>query len=230
MTTTITPIPAFIKKQKTRIRKLKPDAPVFEIHEASWKEYFSKDADVMRMVKKFRKGIARNKVAACAPKGKKPTFAQLRPFFIAAVMWGYGSNGYGAWRARKMLRDAKIRQALPRAWRQIRSGDMEVARKEFVVSWCGPSFYTKFFYFIGRANNIKPMPLILDSRVIDTLDRKAPKVAKKIAYCKRDEYGVLADFRIKRAGYSTYVNTLNDWAAQMKVKPDQLEMFLFGAE
>lgn len=229
MTKTI-PIPAFIKKQENSIRKLNTDAPAFIINEASWKEYFSKDADVMRLVKKFRTGLSRNKVAACAPKGKKATFAQLRPLFVAAVMWGYGSNGYGAWRVRKMLSDTNIKQALPRAWQQIRAGELETARKEFVVGWCGPSFYTKFFYFIGRVNNIKPLPLILDSRVIDTLDRKAPKLAKLIAYCKRDADGFLADFRIKRNGYSTYVNTMSDWAAKLKVKPDQLEMFLFDAE
>ncbi|MGI9337104.1 MAG: hypothetical protein ACR2P4_01155 [Gammaproteobacteria bacterium] len=226
--TTLPPIPAFIKKQGKNIRKLKTDAPAFEINEASWKKYFAKDAEVMRLVKKFRNGVSRDKVVACAPKSKKPTYPQLRPLFLAAVIWGYGSNGYGAWRTRKMLRDANIKKVLPLACRHILDGDMEAARKSFVLSWCGPSFYTKFFYFIGRAHNIRPMPLILDSRVIGKLNRKAPKLAQKIAYCKMDENGGIADFRIKRNGYPLYVNTLNDWAAKMKVKPDQLEMFLFG--
>lgn len=229
-TTAIPPIPAFVKAQEKRIRKLKPDAASFEIHEASWTEYFAKDADVMRLVKKFRRGISRDKVVACAPKGKKPSYLQLRPLFIAAVMWGYGSNGYGAWRARKMLRDPKIKQVLPLSCRHILDGELEAARKSFVLSWCGPSFYTKFFHFAGRANNLRPMPLVLDSRVVDTLDRKAPKLAQKIAYCKRDAHGTLADFRIKRNGYPLYVNALNDWAAKMKVKPDQLEFFLFGED
>lgn len=228
--TTIATIPVFVKKREKHIRKLSANDPVVEIQGESWQKYLSKDADVMRLVKKFRRGLSRADVAALVPKKKNPTYAQLRPLFIATVMWGYGDNGFGAWRTCKMLRDPKIKQALPRAFKQILAGEFETARKEFVVDWCGPSFSTKFFYFIGRAHKLSPMPLILDSRVIDHLDHKKHNLASKIAYCKRGEDGILADFRIKRKGYSLYINTLNDWAAKLKVKPDQLELFLFNWE
>ena len=230
------PVPESIQENAEDIRALKPDAPRFQINVASWQNHFAEDAEVMQLVKefddgKFRRGISRPQVVALAPKGEEPSFAELRPLFVATMMWGYGPAGYGPWRTCKALHDPRIETALPDAYRRILNHELEAARRGFAVNWCGLSFSTKFFYFIGRAHNIRPpLPLILDMRVIGNLCHYAPELADTIASCQRNDNDEVVSFYVYSNGYLLYMNTLNDWAKKMNVKPDQLEFFLWEGD
>jgi hypothetical protein len=89
------------------------------------------------------------------------------------------------------------------------------------INRCGPPFFTKLFYFLGIVFGSDPKPLILDSRVAESL-------------LKCNGHGFIAEgyFRQKAAarfvcGYNDYVKDINSWSAANHFNPDQLEMFLF---
>ena len=228
------PIPTVLAKAKNHIRKLEPDKVRFCIAPDMWKEHFPKDADVRALAEKFRGGITRAKVLSCAPKTKKPTFSELRPLFIATMMWGYGNTGYGPWRTSKMLKSCGIKQALPDACSQIIAGDWQAANDNCaVIRFCDTPYFTKFLYFVGRAQKTETMPLILDSFVYDELHRcaEAEELMETVAWHKRNPKGFVGTLRVRKRtkSYALYVKVLNSWARRLKVKPDQLEYFLFDA-
>ena len=220
------PVPAALKKAAAHIRKTNPNE-VFGISPDRWKEQFPRDADVQRLANKFHNGISRASVVKCAPKAKNPTFQQLRPLFIATMMWGYGDAGFAQWRTDQMLRDPAIKKALPCACRHALNGDPQAAAICCPIKWCGMSYFTKFLYFAGKAYKIRPMPLILDTYVLDELYRCNRALAKKIASHKKGGDGFVSEFRAYKGGYALYVEEMNRWARDIKVKPDQLEYFLF---
>ena len=223
-------IPTEIEAAKLHIRKLEPDKVKFCIAPDIWKKRFPKDADVRELAEKFRSGITRAKALSCAPKTKNPTFSELRPLFIATMMWGYGETGYGPWRTSEMLKSRGIKQALPDACSQIIAGDWEAAKDNCaVIRYCDTPYFTKFLYFVGRRYKTETMPLILDSFVYDELHRCADELMETVAWHKRNKRGFVGTLRVrKRAkGYALYVQVLNSWAHRLKVEPDQLEYFLF---
>ena len=224
------PVPAELKKAAARILETNSEEmdEVFCICPGRWTDGIPGDADVQRLAKKFRGEISRDKVVKCAPKAK-PTQQQLRRLFIATMMWGYNKIGYGPSRTSEMLNSHGLEEALSAAYGHIIAGEWQAAISDCaVIQQCGVSFFSKFLYFVGRAYETETMPLILDALVCDELYRCAKKLARKVASKKRtDRRGFITEFRTYKDGYALYVEVINQWAHHLKVKPDQLEFFLF---
>ena len=225
-------VPATLRKAKIRIGNIKKSEvdEVFGIPSGRWEYHFPRDADVRCLVNDFRDEISRAKVVNYAPKTQTPTFSQLRRFFIAAMMWGYGERErYGPWRTRAMLDNPATKKALPNAYRHILDGDLQAAVDAVSgIKWFASTRFSKFFYFVGCAHKTRPMPLILDTYVLDELQRRQPTLAKEVATPQyKDNSDVVASFRPLKGGYALYVKEANDWARELGVKPDRLEFFLF---
>ena len=65
------------------------------------------------------------------------------------MLWGYGTVGYGPWRTQRMFATPDSGDMLQRAFGLIAENRIEEAYSGFRLDRCGPSFFTKFFYFAG---------------------------------------------------------------------------------
>ena len=89
----------------------------------------------------------------------------IRKVFIATMIWGYGTVGYGAWRTAKMLAAERSQEMIEKSFNLVLDGKYIDAYEMFSLPRCGHTFLTKYLYFVGLGGNAKPMPLILDSVV-----------------------------------------------------------------
>ncbi len=150
--------------------------------------------------------------------------------FLSVMMWGYSSDGIGKpdnrgpSRVQKMTADiAKLSKILTQTKELIREGHLKEAYKCFhsaKVSECGPSFFSKYFYFVGRSLKVDNYPLIFDNRVafglvnISVLSRNLLKFVSVRTITHADTY-------------VEYVDLLHSWAKSLKCEADQIEFFLF---
>jgi hypothetical protein len=142
-------------------------------------------------------------------------------FFLAVMIWGYGTVGYGPWRTEQMFNTQNMAKIFANIRGGISQNRISVAYATAQIDYCGPPFFTKLFYFLGIIFGSNPVPLILDSRV-----------AKSLLKCNGHQFNASNYFRQNGAsrcvlGYVDYVTDLNNWSAANNFNPDQLEMFLF---
>lgn len=136
--------------------------------------------------------------------------------FVAAMVWGYGRVGYGAFRTARVLAEnpepgATLREAAARA--RDEGGPAAfgwLARNR--LRWLGVAFATKFLYFAGDGN-ADPPPLILDRLVRDWL---------------RDSTGCRLSLDWNVTDYRRYVRAVTRWAAELKVAPSDIEYLIFS--
>ncbi len=111
---------------------------------------------------------------------KEPNLEHYRRLFLASMIWGFAGDcettdaGYGPWRAAQMMTSKDFDETLKKTSDLIRSGKIGEAYDKFDsagIKWCGPAFFTKYFYFLGRAVGTD-YPLILDRRVAQALGSK----------------------------------------------------------
>lgn len=146
-----------------------------------------------------------------------------RQLFVATMVWGFGSVGYGPFRTRRMLASLEGTRLLESTVELVATGRIEQAYRLFQVDRCGPAFFTKFFYAIGLGAGVRPLPLILDSRVADALRAILPQVGDNPSHYVRGERAV----QRYPAGYVRFVGLLNGWASELGCRPDAIEHFLF---
>ena len=146
------------------------------------------------------------------------------------MMWGYSSDGIGRpdnrgpSRVQEMTADiTKLSKILTQTKKLIREGHLENAYQYFrskKVPKCGPSFFSKYFYFVGRSLEVYNYPLIFDKRVASGL--------VNISVLNDSLLEFVSVQTITRADtYVKYVNLLHNWAKSMECEADQIEFFLF---
>jgi hypothetical protein len=101
-----------------------------------------------------------------------PTDERRVRLLVTTLLWGSGtSNGRGPRYAARTLRDERLAPALANTAALVASGHLAGAHKGFRVRGIGPSFFTKWFWAVGLATTAGPRPLILDTRVAQSLRR-----------------------------------------------------------
>jgi hypothetical protein len=93
-------------------------------------------------------------------------------FFLAVMIWGYGTVGYGPWRTEKMFQTPNVANIFTNIRNHISNNQISAAYAVDAVARinrCGPPFFTKLFYFLGIGFGSSPKPLILDKRVAESL-------------------------------------------------------------
>lgn len=148
------------------------------------------------------------------------TIQDWNSFFLAVMIWGYGMTGYGPYRTGLMLSTKNFSKIYRTIRCMIQNNQIQKAYDQAKIDRCGPPFFTKLFYFLGLIYKITPMPLILDSRVSNSLSLKKCGFANGIYFRQK------AAARFGR-GYYDYVQDMNYWSIQNHFRPDQLEFFLF---
>ena len=212
-------IKAFIDKRDIR------QEPLGKYYLKTWNTYFADDEDFQNIVTQFPGPISRSVFAEIGKQGVN----SARQLFLATMLWGFGTIGYGAWRTMtKMLRTENAIDQLKAAFQYIVDGRIADAYCALHLERCGPAFMTKYLYGIGLSCQASPLPIILDSRVAGTLRRLL--AAQDVDH--RSYFKLASDGMVERdpdgLGYVKTVMLLNDWAAELGVRADDIEVFLFN--
>jgi hypothetical protein len=133
---------------------------------------------------------------------------ELRRAFVLVMAWGSGTSAPRSYRnTAAALGDRRLDSALRDTASLCREDDisgLEDAYRIFHVDGIGRSFFTKWFRFVGRIEGRRWQPLILDNRVLATLN-------ESLHVSTTD----LAKTNWRAARYRAYVETLHYWAAYL---------------
>lgn len=214
---------------KAMLAKKQNPQRAFGWNERSWEVAFADCPDVLDQLKKLPGAIDR--VEVCRVVGSSLIRGAVIPAFVTAMIWGYGTAGYGPTRVRWVLtgvrgRDAMsalvrpdVKERLDAAVQVVRSdGAVEGFRRmnnAGHVKYLGPAFFTKWLYFASATSgpdDAQAAP-ILDKQVKDWLADKA-KVRLNM---------------YKTSDYARYVELLKAWGSQTKPArtPAQVEKAIF---
>jgi hypothetical protein len=135
---------------------------------------------------------------------------------IAAMAWGFGTTGYGGFRAATMLGHLETIEAIVAT---ARSGTAEEAyrrlwdRHRTAVPYLGTAFGTKLLYFAGNRGTRRPRPLIYDANVwrgLRAMGHDFPPPAS-----------------VTTPRYIAYLELVERVAKRVQVSPDVVEYTLF---
>lgn len=147
--------------------------------------------------------------------------------FVAAMVWGYGTTGYGPARTDWVITGNRERTAPCRAdLAEKLSRAVAIARAEGAVagyrylnnagrlSYLGPAFFTKWLYFTTAVDGVDDPTAapILDQQVISWLRQNA---GLELRPWYTDDY-------------ASYLQILGAWARPSGASPVQVEREIFG--
>ena len=88
------------------------------------------------------------------------------------------------------------------------------------IKRCGPSFFTKHFYFLGKSNSVNHYPVIFDNRVANGM----VKISCSDSQCLDI---VTVNAKTKAKSYLAYLKMVHEQADLVGCEPDQIEYYLF---
>ena len=190
----------------------------------TWRKWFDGDKDFNDLIRKYPQAISRSEIANLANQVSTKN-ENTRKVFLATMLWGYGTVGYGAYRTSIMLNDKNSRNTIEKSFNLVFTGKYIEAYKMFSMPMCGAAFFTKYFYFVGLGNKITPLPLILDSVVANSLVKLGIDISQLAKVTKK--HGKISSVRKYADGYFKYVEMINNWASEIGCRPDSIEKWLF---
>lgn len=130
--------------------------------------------------------------------------ATLRALFVLIMAWGSGTSNPRSYRyTASAMVDPRLDAALRDTASMCRDDDesnLEAAYARWKVNGVGRSFFTKWFTFAGHVEGRTWQPLILDDRVLRTLNNTLHVTTVELAGTKR-----------WAARYRCYVEALHAW-------------------
>ncbi|CEG87491.1 Putative uncharacterized protein [Propionibacterium freudenreichii] len=146
--------------------------------------------------------------------------------FVAAMVWGYGTTGYGPARTERVLTgsyshgrlspvvEASLRQSVNIARDEGSVAAYRHLNNEGHIPNLGPAFFTKWLYFITATAGVTDPEAapILDAQVIGWLRSHSEL---------RLQPGLTAD-------YERYIVTLRAWGTRYDLSSAQVEREIFG--
>ena len=152
--------------------------------------------------------------------------------FLASMVWGYAAPaggqaaGYGPHRVSQMFIDPRASAAAINLVGIQNDNEIINSYKilDNTLKMCGPNFFTKHFYFLGKSFGINQYPLIFDDRVAAGL--------VKVNVPPENHPPLLNMIRVSATrNKSSYINYLKyAWieANSIGCNPDQIEYDLFN--
>lgn len=140
--------------------------------------------------------------------------------FLVAMIWGYGSTGYGPWRVEQMFGSiSDPATALHRVacvlFEQGPEEAYSILAGESRMSKLGPAFGTKFLYFCRQPESGRNA-LILDRLVADWLAQNSDIRINPVPWSRRT--------------YARYLERMHEWAERLSVLPEEVERSIFQAQ
>lgn len=149
--------------------------------------------------------------------------------FIAAMIWGHEAaaggrrDSRGPWKVSKMFSDTVGSERAIRSVSVSNSKDIAVAYSALnkALDRCGPNFFTKHFYFLGKSMEMNHYPVILDDRVANGL--------LKLSLPKQSCVDMVSISAVRKpAAYISYLDFVHKHASLIGCEPDQIEYYLFN--
>ena len=148
--------------------------------------------------------------------------------FIAAMIWGHeapaGSrrDTRGPWKVSRMFADPMKAASAIGSVSVI--NDTEIMNSyrmlDGLLERCGPNFFTKHFYFLGKSRNLNHYPLIFDDRVANGLIKLSPQTHSQLKM-------VRVSAARKPEAYLDYLTFSRRQADLIGCSLDQIEYYLF---
>jgi len=169
------------------------------------------------LLQKFPSAIRRFDIVPLAREAcETESTSSIRELFLATMLWGYGTVGYGPWRMAHITSNMEqLDGILFNALRAIKYGSVHTAFTIFQdahIPFLGPAYFTKYLYFAGLGCGINHYPLIMDTRILQSLRA----LLGKRAFSE----GTADD-------YQNYIATLHEWAEMLDCRADSIEYLLF---
>lgn len=148
-----------------------------------------------------------------APEGPE----QATKAFIAAMIWGYGTVGYGPYRTKRVfIENDSAGETLATAARIARdeggpAAFAWLAQPQHRLRYLGVAFATKYLFFCAAGGQGQPA-LVLDRLVREWMSMNLDWVLSL-------EWDV--------DDYRDYVVRMSAWAAELNIEPGNLEMIVF---
>ncbi len=233
------PLPAFIANHKDNIRDIfnvnKNQPGKWKYDSQLWLSSFKDDPVLLvrlsEVMKECPESITRQQVQDYAHKLLLGTVDANKNLFIACMLWGYGPDPNGPKNTKLALNASKINDVLLHSVEFLQFNKVMEAYEEFNLKGCGPAYFTKFFYFVGKVYNLKPLPLISDSHVASYLEYlgETERISglNFFKVMSRGKQGKISRIGKHTSGYIDYINTLNVWADGIGCPADNIEYFLY---
>lgn len=205
-----------------------PDDHLVSYHASTWIKRFADDDDFNKLIQKYPQQISRANIVSLVHQVSTGSESACK-VFLASMLWGYGTVGYGAYRTSIMLENENSRKIIEESFRLVSVGRYIDAYKMFALPKCGSAFFTKYFYFVGLGTKVTPLPLILDSVVANSLVQLGVDISFLARFIKNPE-GKITSMGKYAEGYSQYVEIMNTWANEIGCRPDSIEKWLFALQ
>jgi hypothetical protein len=216
-------IPTRLLAEKFNLQS--PDNHEVSYYAGTWEKWFFEDKDFIELIEKHPQQISRLDIVNLVNNvlnGKDTP----RKVFLATMLWGYGTRGYGAYRTSLMLNGKNSQNIIEEAFRLVSIGKHGDAYEMFSLPRCGSAFFTKYFYFVGWGSKSTPMPLILDSVVSNSLEKINVNISN-LAKVIRNNEGKITSVGRYVDGYLRYIEMISNWATEIGCRPDSIEKWLF---
>lgn len=149
--------------------------------------------------------------------------------FIAAMVWGHEAaqggrrDSRGPWKLSQMFSNPKDSEA---AIKLVALNDNLSITKAYkllnnTLTRCGPNFFTKHFYFLGKAQGLNPYPLIFDDRVANGLVKVAMNDSTNLSIVK-------VSAARNPDSYLQYLAYAKQEANRIGCELDQIEYYFFN--
>ena len=140
--------------------------------------------------------------------------------FVVAMVWGFGTVGYGPWRTRRILDStSNPLERLHDAARALQSDGPLAAYEEMSsrsrLRWLGPAFGTKYLYFCS-ASRPTDGAIVLDRLVADWLESNTGLSIDPVPWSVPI--------------YGRYLEHLTHWSKDLGASSAEVECCIFQAE
>jgi hypothetical protein len=218
--TVLTQCPPSLLRDAAAIRQLLPDEQTIPYYVERWAARLGDSSGFAVVASQFPLSVSRADLRSLGRFAIKDE-QLLTQLFIATMIFGFGTIGYGPYRTSVMLADlARQPDALRTVCRLLVAEELARAHAAFDIQRCRTPFLSKFMYAVGLGAGLTPMPLILDNRVYRALDVLHERA-------EIDQWRYYTRVAWTSEGYAEYVRDVNRWAAALDCTPDQVEMYLF---
>lgn len=211
------------------IRAIDVDRVRTRISYPHWEKHLVTDAVMMD-----RLHVIRGKVGDSVTRHEIVNFyadsgVSLEIKFMLAMIWGHEAteggrrDGRGPWKLMQMFKDRALTDALIQSVDLSTDESLMASYKqlEAKVDRCGPNFFTKHFYFLGKSLGLKHYPLIFDDRVANGLIQRMLPDASLLSLVS------VSTLRSPEA-YIGFLRLAHQIAQAAQAEPDQVELFFFG--
>jgi len=211
------------------IRAVDVDRVRTKISYPHWERRLVTDAVMMDRLK-----VIRDKVGDSVTRQEIVNFyadssVPLEAKFMLAMIWGHEAteggrrDGRGPWKLMQMFKDRTMTDALIQSVNLSTDENLMASYRTLddKVDRCGPNFFTKHFYFLGKALGLTNYPIIFDDRVANGLIQRMLPDAGLLS--------LVSVSTVRRPeAYIGFLRLAHQIAQAAQAKPDQVELFLFS--